>query len=247
SRTRQSTRPPESRSGDSSFARYPYPRPGRSSGPLSGRLAVPGEKLGMHRHDLDAARDDLANAPNQLVQLPLGDQVDGGMIIAWQDVLPEHHLHPARDGEHLLGIAEEAPAVAEQADVVGQLRRNLHAAAVLPEWRVAPLGREVMQDQKVADALALERRLLVVTLDKHRTEAAVRHQVDEPRDTGLDHVDAGRLEWLHETARESHRHAVAIPELPAHAGGKPEFPRLGQRTPVEIAHQDVRYRVVLDV
>jgi len=45
-------------------------------------------------------------------------------------MLPHHYLHPARDGEHLVGVAEEAAAVAEQADVVGELLR----ICMLPQY-----------------------------------------------------------------------------------------------------------------
>src|SRR5207244_12406797 len=118
---------------------------------------------------LQAPRHDVAHASDQLDDLLLGNQVDRGVIAVGHEVLSHHHLHPARKGEHLVGVAEEAAAVAEQADVVGELLRNLHGAAVLPERRVAPLGRVVMQDQEVADALELEHRLLVVTIDHNRT------------------------------------------------------------------------------
>ena len=67
----------------------------------------------MRGHRLHAVRDHVANAGDELVDLALGDQVDGRMVIAWQDVLAEHDLHPARDGEHLLRVAEEAAAVSE--------------------------------------------------------------------------------------------------------------------------------------
>jgi len=82
----------------------------------------------VHGHGLDAARDDIANAGDELVQLPLGNQVDGRMIIARQDVLTEHDLHPARDGEHFLGIAEETPAVPEQAAGIRLM------SLAIPDW-----------------------------------------------------------------------------------------------------------------
>src|SRR5207302_6229394 len=211
-----------------------------------GRAEACNELL-VRRHDFHAARDDVAHTRDQLDDLLLGNQVDRGVIAVWHEVLSHHDLHPARKGEHLVGVAEEAAAVAEQADVVGELLRNLHGPAVLPERRVAPLGREVVQDQEVADALELERRLLVVTLDHNGTEIALRHQIDQPPDTGLDEVDARRLERLHETAGQAYRHAVAVPELPAPTGGEFEDPRLRERAAVEVAHQRAVHFVVADV
>src|ERR1700756_4655374 len=104
------------------------------------RIAETVDERLMGRHGCDAAGDDLTDSSYQLLQLALGDQVDRRMIAARHNSLPEHDLHPAGEREHLLGVAEEAAAVAEQADVVGELLRDLHAAAVLPERRVAPLG-----------------------------------------------------------------------------------------------------------
>jgi hypothetical protein len=42
------------------------------------------------------------------------------MVALRHDSLADHHLYPAHAGEHLLGIAEEAAAVFEQANVVLQ-------------------------------------------------------------------------------------------------------------------------------
>src|SRR5256884_2406990 len=117
----------------------------------------------------------------------------------------------------------------------------------MPEGGVTPLGREVVQDQEVADALVLDRRLLVVAVDEHGPAVSVRQQVDEPRDTGLDQIDAGRLERLHESTRQSDGDAVFVPEFLAHAGCELQDARLGEGSAVEVTHQRAVRFVVADV
>src|ERR1700730_1300961 len=102
-----------------------------------------------------------------------------------------------------------------------------------------------MQYEEVPDALKFERRLPVVALDQYRTEVTVGHQVNEPRDARLDEVDARGPAGLQEPARQPDCHAIAIPELPAHAGRELKNPRFGERAPVKIAHQGVRDCVIL--
>src|SRR5437588_13035403 len=104
-----------------------------------------------------------------------------------------------------------------------------------------------MQDEEVADALELESRLAVVALDQHRTEAAVGHEVEQSRDPGLDQIDAGRLERLHETARQPDGYAIAIPEFPAHSGREFQDAWLCQRPPVQVRHERLTRDVIRDV
>src|SRR6185437_281527 len=93
------------------------PRTERSrvnSGPSRRRsLAIAVDEGLMHRHRIDASRDDLAHVADQLVEFLPGQLIDDRMIALRHDALPDHHLHPARDREHLVGVAEEAAAVAE--------------------------------------------------------------------------------------------------------------------------------------
>src|SRR5205807_4881728 len=118
---------PQRRGAAGDLGRFAALRCGRA------RLDIAREELGVRGHRLHAVRDHVANAGDELVDLALGDQVDGRMVIAWQDVLAEHDLYPARESEHLVRVTEEAPAVPEQSDIVGELFGNAHVRAVLPK------------------------------------------------------------------------------------------------------------------
>src|SRR5690606_10662842 len=59
-------------------------------------------------------------------------------------------------------------------------------------------------------------------------------------------MDAGRLERLHETARQAERHAVLVPELLAVSGRETKESRLGERLAVQIREQRRGGLVVAD-
>ena len=58
-----------------------------------------------------------------------------------------------------------------------------------------------------------------------------------PQHGALDEVDAGRLQRLHEPARQADRDAVAMPLLAPCAGGEGQVIGLGQRLALDISHQ----------
>ena len=79
----------------------------------------------------------------------------------------------------------------EQVHLLLQAFRYFHRAAVVPERRVVALRRVVVQHQEVADLVDLEVRLAIELVDIVLVEIAVREQVEQLRDAGLDQVDAG--------------------------------------------------------
>ncbi len=60
-------------------------------------------------------------------------------------------------------------------------------------------------------------------------------------------MDTGRLQWLKETARESHRDDVPVPRQSAHPRRKAKHARLSRGLTIEIPHQDRRRFVLAHV
>ncbi len=81
---------------------------------VPGSRAITIDKRGMRRHRVDACRDHLLNATDQLVQLLVGKLIDHRMIFSRRDVLAQHHLHPAGPRKHFFRMAVEPAAIAEQ-------------------------------------------------------------------------------------------------------------------------------------
>jgi len=85
------------------------------------------------RRNLDAAGDGLFDAGQEAGHVVGRHLVHQRVIGARHDALSDHHLHPADLGEHLLAVAVEAAAVAEQVDRRLQLGRAPDLAAMPPE------------------------------------------------------------------------------------------------------------------
>ncbi|MHC1608583.1 hypothetical protein KO13_14540, partial [Listeria monocytogenes] len=113
----------------------------------------------------------------------------------------------------------------------------IHACALPPERRVVALGGLVMQDQEIADAFVFEAGLPVVLVHQHRVAVAIREHRQQPADAGLDQVDAGGFQRLHETGGQTQRYAVALPRLASHAGGEAQWTRRAQCFAVEVGQQ----------
>lgn len=176
-----------------------------------------------------------------------GHVVDDRMVAGRDDALPQHHLHPARQREELVAGAEIPPPVAEHVDLPLQGVGDRHGPAVVPERAVVPPRGAVVQDQEVARAFVFERRFLVELPLEQGIETTVGEQAQQPLDTGLDQVDAGGFQRLHETAGQPQGDDVPVPQLPAHAGGEAQRARVGKRTTVEVGQQRGGGFVVADV
>src|SRR5258708_8749568 len=103
----------------------------------------------MRGHGVHAGSDDFPDAVGQSGNFLIGYEVDCGVILSRFYMLPQHNLNPAGDCKHFLRIAEETPAILEEADRVGERFRNVHAASILPKATVAPPTAEIVQAQQV--------------------------------------------------------------------------------------------------
>ena len=159
------------------------------------------------------------------------------MVATGHHALPHQHLQPARFSKNVFLHADEAPIAAEQRHAVRQLRGYFHVAAISPEGRVIALAGFVMQDQKVADQAVLEFGLAVVFVAIGVAPVGTGKKVQQPRDRGLNQVDAGRFQRLQKPTGQAHRHHVLVPGFLAPAGGEFQQPRLGQRRAVQARHQ----------
>src|SRR5258708_27789831 len=104
-----------------------------------GGCTVASDELRMRGHRVHAGSDDLPDAVGQSGNFLLGYEIDCGVILSRFYMLPQHNLNPAGDCKHFLCIAEETPAILEQADRVGERLRNGQATAILPKVTDAAL------------------------------------------------------------------------------------------------------------
>src|SRR5262245_62053630 len=120
------------------------------------------------------------------------------MMPRWPNALPQQHLQPADLGKQLIVVTHDAAAGSEQVDLTLQLLGNRHAAAVIPERRVMPLHRLVVQDQEVPNTLELEGRLSVVLVDVRLLNLALRQKRQQTSDGRLYQMNTGGFQRLHE-------------------------------------------------
>ena len=114
---------------------------------------------------------------------------------------------------------------------------NRHVPARVPERFAHAVVGVVVQDDEVADVVVFRGRRAVELAAPLLDVAEMREMQDQPLDRHLDQVDGRGLERLEESARESHAHHVAVPELLAPPGGELDEPRLGERRRIEIREQ----------
>src|SRR6185312_12513846 len=164
------------------------------------------------------------------------DEVCHGIVTARKYSQAEVDRDPTRLGEGATVIERDRAAGFEQFDLVTQSIGNGHVPAVAPELPVTT-ARVVMQDDEVTDRLIAAPHQPVVFIRKLRFETAVREELDEPADAGLDEMDAGGFERLEETAREPKGHAVSLPTLAPAAGSEFDQPGGAQRLPIEIVEK----------
>ena len=90
-----------------------------------------------------------------------GKRVRGGRSArrSWpsrNDALAEVDRDPARIEEHAFAIFDDAAAAAEQFDLFGERLGDRHRPDIIPERRVGPLGRVIVEDQEVADPVIFQ-------------------------------------------------------------------------------------------
>src|SRR5690349_17308816 len=95
----------------------------------------------------------------------------------------------------------------------------------------------IVEDDEVADALHLEGCARIVILARCVGDFSGRKQVDQPRDRGLDQVNAGRFKRFDETGRQTDGDDVAYPGLASSSGLEAYRTRIGERLAVKIGEQ----------
>src|ERR1700736_5465984 len=89
-----------------------------------------------------------------------------------------------------------------------------HRSEIVPQGFAEPPVRDVMKNQKIADALILHFIEAVELIGEPRVypgRSRPWHEIDEIDDGCLDEVDAGGLERLEKAAREADCHAILRP------------------------------------
>src|SRR5678815_2484374 len=109
------------------------------------------------------------------------------------------------------------------------------------------MGDVIVQHDEVPNVLDLLPGLLVVFVDVRLPDARARKHLHEARDTALNKVNAGGLEWFDEAARETHGNHVPVPGLEALAGPELDDARIRQDLALDVAQQGLAGGVIGDV
>src|SRR6476469_8660243 len=100
---------------------------------------------------------------------------------------------------------------------------------MVPERIAGPAGDLVVRDDEVTHVLILGARLQIVLVDVRCGETGRGKHGEQPVDTGLDQVDARRLERLQEPGGKADRDDVLVPRLEPATRGEANGPRIGKR------------------
>src|SRR5581483_5742473 len=169
------------------------PQGGRGSSLASGRAVLGNEAL-VTAHLTDGATDQPADIAKKLLELLTPQIVGERMMASRQDALPHHDLQPRVLGEELLALPEDLARGFKNLHLVPESVWRWQCGAAPPEWRVAPLGRAVVENQKIAHLLVFPPGVAIVFFDDRRIETAIGKQRQQPADPGLDQVDGRRLQ-----------------------------------------------------
>src|ERR1043165_7958504 len=97
-------------------------------------------------------------------------------------------------------------------DALSQRVGYRHVRAVTPELALTAPIEMVVEDQEVADALEFAVGDAVVFVASSRVEIAIRKHGEQPENTGLYQMQAGRFQRLEKSARQADGHHVAVPD-----------------------------------
>jgi len=162
-------------------------------------------------------------------------------------LLADQHGQPVRILKQFALLDQQATVTSEVIELALQAVGNRHARGLSPQRRIAALHGVVMQDEKIPDALVLQGADTVVFGDHQRIEITIGKQRQQPADRGLNQVNAGRFQRLHEAGGKTDGDAVAIPRCTPASGDEAQRTRLAQRFAVEVREQGRGRLVVADV
>ena len=104
-----------------------------------------------------------------------------------------------------------------------------------------------MQNDKVAYAFKLVDTLAVVLFSHRFSETVCREQLEQAIQPGLDQVNTRGFQRFQESAGESERDTIAIPELEAPSRRESQYPGLCEWLAVEILEQNLDRLIVRQV
>src|SRR5690606_13296517 len=114
------------------------------------------------------------------------------IISARHHPLAEEDLYPAFFAEQFFVLAEDPPVGAKEIHLSLQGRRRLHCLAIAPKLAVLALGRLEVENDEIADAFVLERRLAIELINIGLIKAAIGKQAHEPDDRRLNEMKRRR-------------------------------------------------------
>ena len=174
-----------------------------------------------------------------------GPRYPGRAMVTFREhALPHHHLQPGVDPEQVDLVRPHVAVLPEDFDPVRDIARHFHVAVVIPVRAVIPASLLVMQDDEIAHFFPLELALGIEALGmacELAAEGKKPHQANQGRG---DQVNAGRLERLQETGRETQRDTVPVPGLLPAPGAEFELPRFSDRRTCQVLQQE-RTRLVV--
>jgi hypothetical protein len=81
----------------------------------------------------------------------LRQHIDALVVAFGQHALADVHRHPARIEEQPFAVFDHTSPAPEQLHFLLERIRDAHGPDIVPEGRVGPLGRVIMEDQEIAD------------------------------------------------------------------------------------------------
>ncbi|PAV70132.1 hypothetical protein WR25_17276 [Diploscapter pachys] len=164
---------------------------------------------------------------NATTQVAAGGRIGARVPPLRYDALAHVDRDPRCIQEHALTILHHPAAPAPQLQLLRQAVGDRHRPHIIPERRVAPRRRVIVQDQEVADPVIFQVDHTVELVAIRCAGAPVREQLDQQRDRLLHQIDAGRFERLQKPARQPDPNAIVRPALPPPPRLEAQRPRRG--------------------
>src|SRR5690606_36762257 len=191
----------------SDLAGHPLMLPGTCVHLLPGRgrrLAVAVEKLLVAGHGRYRAIDRLAHALEQALEIGIRQRAGQRVVDLGHHALAEHAVSPGTESEQLVLPLPRVAGLAEHLDPLGQARRQLHFAALLPQ-RLVALVEVVMQHDEISNVLQFLAADLLEAVRRRLADALEGEELHQAGHRALGQVDAGGLQRLDEAARQAQR------------------------------------------